>query len=342
MSSPAYEGGSGGYVKRRLFKNSARTPYERPPSAACGVRSTTTVKGNGGRWLPTFMEPVSRFITRTGYRLLSSVLPKRLSAQSGVEEKHLVKLDTPVLILAEQKLVDCHSLITSKSGGISDIEQFISQRWAEAKHFMASINSRSSELLKSESANNKQVKVLKRDISFLDDDNVLLGPLCKIPKKSIIEEDKAVVNVPFTMAISGDQIVNNEMNDASTSSHMTFSPQRKSFFHISAPEDVDLEEDVVENAPCTIAISGGAISCHNTLPSQRKSYFHMSAPEDIDDSDEEYDVTEESDQSLFNLGTTMNDGSTGTCGSSNVEDFTFPIIIDLDSPSHVKLPFQKD
>ncbi|KAH0454386.1 hypothetical protein IEQ34_016310 [Dendrobium chrysotoxum] len=100
MSSPAYVGGPGRYVKRRLFKNSARTPYERPPSEARGVRSTTTVKGNNGRWLPTFMEPVSRFITRTACRLLSSVLPKRLSAPSGVEEKHLVKLDTPVLILA--------------------------------------------------------------------------------------------------------------------------------------------------------------------------------------------------------------------------------------------------
>ncbi|XP_020692134.1 uncharacterized protein LOC110106544 [Dendrobium catenatum] len=204
---------------------------------------------------------------------------------------------------------------------------------------MASINSRSSELLKSESENNKQVKVLKRDISFLDDDNVLLGPLCKIQKKSIIEEDT-------TVAISGDQIANNEMNDDSTYSHMTFSPQRKSYFHMSAPEDVDLEEDVVENAPCTIAIS-----CHNTLPSQKKSYFHMSAPEDIDDSDEEYAVTEESDQSLFYSGTAINDGSDDTCGSYNEGDITFPIIIDLNnhsapptptmpSPSHVKQPFQ--
>ncbi|KAH0454968.1 hypothetical protein IEQ34_016892 [Dendrobium chrysotoxum] len=340
MSSPAYEGGSGGYVKRRLFKNSARTPYERPPSAARGVRSTATVKGNDGRWLPTFMEPVSRFITRTACMLLSSVLPKRLSAQSSPIFSFISLFNIRILKFGIDSFLWSNVVIA--------IPQM-----AEAKHFMASINSRSSELLKSESANNKQVKVLKRDISFLDDDNVLLGPLCKIPKKSIIEEDKAVVNVPFTMAISGDQIVNNEMNDGSTSSHMTFSPQRKSFFHISAPEDVDLEEDVVENAPCTIAISGGAISCHNTLPSQIKSYFHMSAPEDIDDSDEEYDVTEESDRSLFNLGTAMNDGSTGTCGSSNEGDFTFPIIIDLDShsgpptptmpsPSHVKLPFQKD
>ncbi|XP_020692143.1 uncharacterized protein LOC110106550 [Dendrobium catenatum] len=134
MSSPAYEGGSGGYIKRRLFKNSARTPYERPPSAARAVRSIAAVKGNDGRWLPTFMEPVSRFITRTACRLLSSVLPKRLSAPSGVEEKHLVMIDTPAVILAEQiKLADCHSLITSKSVGISDIEQFISQRWFTRK-----------------------------------------------------------------------------------------------------------------------------------------------------------------------------------------------------------------
>ncbi|XP_039143634.1 uncharacterized protein LOC120280755 [Dioscorea cayenensis subsp. rotundata] len=77
MESEAYDSGVAGVKLRRrpLHRATATTPYDRPPTVACG--------GLGGirnGWLSRLVDPASRIITGGASRLFSSVIRKALPA----------------------------------------------------------------------------------------------------------------------------------------------------------------------------------------------------------------------------------------------------------------------
>ncbi|KAK6929005.1 hypothetical protein RJ641_005210 [Dillenia turbinata] len=72
-------GGSGGKFRKRPFRKTHKTtPYDRPPTA---VRNPTIIHGGDGsrgRWFSRLVDPASRLITASAYRLFGSVFRKRL------------------------------------------------------------------------------------------------------------------------------------------------------------------------------------------------------------------------------------------------------------------------
>lgn len=69
-----YENGGGGYGKfrKRPFKRTQTTPYDRPPTA---LRNPN--QNNG--WLSKLIDPAQRLITYSAHKLFSSVFRKRLN-----------------------------------------------------------------------------------------------------------------------------------------------------------------------------------------------------------------------------------------------------------------------
>ncbi|XP_020586016.1 uncharacterized protein LOC110028490 isoform X3 [Phalaenopsis equestris] len=315
------------WIKRWPFRSASRTPYDRPPTAAHGLRDTKSVNESDtdGR-LSKFVESVSSLITMIASKFFSSVCRSR--------EKNFVKLDAPTVNSVEQRLVEANNLSTSKDIGISDIEKQIIQRRnerAKVIHLLKMIKSQSSKIHNS----GVPKKVLKRDHTFLDDDETLLCRPHKIHKKLGEKEKQFVDNIPFTTNDMEGAIATNGRNDActsckssspiikstntTTSCHVTLPLQRNSVVEfIEQDEEIDQDEMIVKNVPITTTISENvittidmndvsslsstntSISSHVALPSQRKSSFLMSAPEFLD-LDEENDETNIYAQLFFDL-----------------------------------------
>ncbi|MQM14052.1 hypothetical protein Taro_046985 [Colocasia esculenta] len=75
-------GGIGGKFRRRPLRRAPATPYDRPPTAARGIRgnpveAAAAAAGRNG-WLSKLVDPASRLITRGATRFFSSVFQKRL------------------------------------------------------------------------------------------------------------------------------------------------------------------------------------------------------------------------------------------------------------------------
>ncbi|GAU36426.1 hypothetical protein TSUD_19610 [Trifolium subterraneum] len=67
-----YEGGGGfGKFRKRPFRRTQTTPYDRPPTA---LRNPNHNNG----WLSKLIDPAQRLITYSAHRLFSSVFRKRL------------------------------------------------------------------------------------------------------------------------------------------------------------------------------------------------------------------------------------------------------------------------
>ncbi|XP_020586014.1 uncharacterized protein LOC110028490 isoform X2 [Phalaenopsis equestris] len=305
------------WIKRWPFRSASRTPYDRPPTAAHGLRDTKSVNESDtdGR-LSKFVESVSSLITMIASKFFSSVCRSR--------EKNFVKLDAPTVNSVEQRLVEANNLSTSKDIGISDIEKQIIQRRnerAKVIHLLKMIKSQSSKIHNS----GVPKKVLKRDHTFLDDDETLLCRPHKIHKKLGEKEKQFVDNIPFTTNDMEGAIATNGRNDACTSckssSPIIKSTNTTTSCHVTLPlqrNSVVEDEMIVKNVPITTTISENvittidmndvsslsstntSISSHVALPSQRKSSFLMSAPEFLD-LDEENDETNIYAQLFFDL-----------------------------------------
>ncbi|KAJ7970648.1 Nuclear pore complex protein NUP1 [Quillaja saponaria] len=65
--------GTGGKFRKRPFRRTQTTPYDRPPTA---LRNSTSNNG----WLSKLVDPAQRLITSSAHRLFSSVFRKRLPA----------------------------------------------------------------------------------------------------------------------------------------------------------------------------------------------------------------------------------------------------------------------
>ncbi|XP_010552887.1 PREDICTED: nuclear pore complex protein NUP1-like isoform X2 [Tarenaya hassleriana] len=82
-NSNPYDGGlgAGGKFRKRPFRRSQTTPYDRPPTS---VRipglggGEGSENGNGGGWISKLMDPAQRLITYSAHRLFASVFRKRL------------------------------------------------------------------------------------------------------------------------------------------------------------------------------------------------------------------------------------------------------------------------
>ncbi|XP_020586019.1 uncharacterized protein LOC110028492 [Phalaenopsis equestris] len=228
-------------IKRRLFRSTPRTPYDRPPTAARSLYNTTSVNesDNDGRLLK-FVESVSSLITRIASKFFSFVCRSR--------EKNFVKLDAPTVNSVEQRLVEANNLSTSKDIGISDIEKQIIQRRNERAnviHLLKMIKSQSSKIHNS----GVPKKVLKRDHTFLDDDESLL---CHRPRKihkNLGEKKKQVVdNITFTTNPMESAITTNDMDNAFTASR-----------------------SISRSISPIIKSTNTTASCHATLPLQKNS-----------------------------------------------------------------------
>ena len=71
-------GGAGGKFRKKPFRKTQATPYDRPTTA---LRPTQLVGGqreNDNGWLSKLVDPASRLITAGAHKLFSSVFRKRL------------------------------------------------------------------------------------------------------------------------------------------------------------------------------------------------------------------------------------------------------------------------
>lgn len=67
-----YEGGTGGKFRKRPFRKTQTTPYDRPPAALRNPNS------NNNGWISKLVDPAHRLITHGAHSLFSSLLRKRL------------------------------------------------------------------------------------------------------------------------------------------------------------------------------------------------------------------------------------------------------------------------
>ncbi|KAJ7974812.1 Nuclear pore complex protein NUP1 [Quillaja saponaria] len=125
--------GTGGKFRKRPFRRTQTTPYDRPPTALRNARS------NNG-WLSKLVDPAQRLITSSAHRLFSSVFRKRLPAPSLPQsyspeadeeardnQQEAIALDTD----GKQEAVIGQSekqSITSDRGGLTELEQLLKQK----------------------------------------------------------------------------------------------------------------------------------------------------------------------------------------------------------------------
>ncbi|XP_020577072.1 nuclear pore complex protein NUP1-like [Phalaenopsis equestris] len=134
MELPAYEGGTGGKFRRRPVRRPS--PYDRPPSAARGLRGLGTAVESRSGWLSKLVDPASRFITGSASRIFSSVFrkgPKGLPEAEGPEQNCQVRpfvpqpVDVPQSESQVQEAVDGHNPMNFETQGISEIEKLLRQ-----------------------------------------------------------------------------------------------------------------------------------------------------------------------------------------------------------------------
>lgn len=129
-----YEGGAGGKFRKRPFRRSQATPYDRPPTA---LRNPTIAGGHGGAGSSWF----SKLITDGAQRLFASVFRKRLlpspsSAQTSPDENQESRLTLPAAVSTnppEQRdqAVEEGGHLTNSSSNLSgyfELEQILKQK----------------------------------------------------------------------------------------------------------------------------------------------------------------------------------------------------------------------
>ncbi|KAK8954717.1 hypothetical protein KSP39_PZI002865 [Platanthera zijinensis] len=175
MELPVYEGGSGGKFRRQSFRRPATTPYDRPPSAARGMRRLETDAISGRGWLWKLVDPASRFIAGSTSRIFSTMFRKRLLAPTkvqGLEQNTSVKLYVPDAIDAPTELALIQEVGHNQSKNfetseMSEIEQLLKQKKytrAQVDYLTKLICSRTFEPIVQESkSNNEKVNYDERN-----------------------------------------------------------------------------------------------------------------------------------------------------------------------------------
>ncbi|KAH9621829.1 hypothetical protein KSS87_010978 [Heliosperma pusillum] len=151
MASPAYDGtngGVGGKFRRKPFRKTHTTPYDRPPTAIRQTQSIVNNNNNNG-WFAKIVDPASRMITAGARKFFSSVFQKRLLAppssppqippspvmdvDEGNTIEHLqLKTATNVVTSDAKVPVDCGGLGASMpaldSNGVAELEDILKHK----------------------------------------------------------------------------------------------------------------------------------------------------------------------------------------------------------------------
>uniref|UniRef100_A0A7N0TED1 Uncharacterized protein n=1 Tax=Kalanchoe fedtschenkoi TaxID=63787 RepID=A0A7N0TED1_KALFE len=67
--------GAGGKVRKKPYRNTQATPYDRPRTA---LRNPTDAVKNPNGWLSRLVDPASKLISTSARKLISSVFSKRI------------------------------------------------------------------------------------------------------------------------------------------------------------------------------------------------------------------------------------------------------------------------
>ncbi|XP_074269521.1 uncharacterized protein LOC141592665 [Silene latifolia] len=170
MASPAYDGtngGVGGKFRRKPFRKTNTTPYDRPPTAVRQTQSIASNNNNG--WLAKIVDPASRMITAGARKFFSSVFQKRLLAPpssppqqppspvmdiGGDNVIEHMQLETATNVVASDTKVPVDrggldgSMLPSDSNGVAELEDILKQKTfsrSQIDHLTALLLSRTTE-----------------------------------------------------------------------------------------------------------------------------------------------------------------------------------------------------
>ncbi|WVY96176.1 hypothetical protein V8G54_028327 [Vigna mungo] len=203
-----YEGGGGfGKFRKRPFRKTQTTPYDRPPTA---LRNPN--RNNG--WFSKLVDPAQRLIASSAHKLFGSLFLKRLPAPTGPAA-------APPTPQGKQKGVVGETIIQSSDGdGLTELEKLLKQKTFTRYFSMTCMTACSptgsgvglieiehlTELMRSRTVGSS-VEEERKSTEVIPSDPILpRGQREEYPKTPAVENVMDLVSTPYVAKVSVDDV----------------------------------------------------------------------------------------------------------------------------------------